>query len=79
MEYICRHCGADLDQGDVFDFFMKEYGDKKKALENAGHYGWTPTNRVHFKRSLIIQPSEGPQYVICPDCEGIDPLLGDDR
>ena len=30
MEYICQHCGANLDDGDIFDFFFLQYNDHEK-------------------------------------------------
>lgn len=76
MDYTCQHCGADLDQGDVLEYFLLEYeGDYIKAIESATLYGWTETNNIHFNRSIIVQPDTGLQYTICPDCEKKDPLL----
>ena len=51
MEYICQHCGANLDDGDIFDFFFLQYNDHEKALEVARQYGWSETNKIHFNRS----------------------------
>jgi len=69
MDYICQHCGVDLDAGDIFEHFLNEYMDHKKALESAKQYGWSETNKIHFNKSIIIQPDNDPQYVICPYCE----------
>lgn len=74
MEYICQHCKADLDEGDILEHFLLEYGDYTKAIETARLYGWSEANKKHFIRSLIVQDNKGPQYTICPDCEKIDPL-----
>lgn len=74
MEYICQHCGANLDEGDIFEHFLLEYGDYKKAKETAILYGWTETNRIHFNRCIIMQPKTGLQYTVCPDCDKKDPL-----
>lgn len=75
MEYICQHCNSNLDEGDIFEYFLLEYGDKIKAREIAIQYGWTETNKIHFNRSIIMQPNIGLQYTICPDCNKKDPLL----
>jgi hypothetical protein len=75
MEYLCQHCGADLDEGDIFEYFFKEYNNHTEALKIAGYYGWCETNKKHFNRSIIIQPNKKPQYTICPDCEKKDPFL----
>lgn len=69
MEYTCQHCGANLDEGDILEHFLLEYGDYTKAIETAMLYGWTESNKLHFSRSIIIQPEKGSQYTICPDCE----------
>lgn len=75
MDYHCKHCKANLDQGDIFDHFLKVYdGDKKKALETARMYGWKETDKKHFRRDIIVQPEGKPQYNICPDCNGKWPL-----
>ena len=72
--YSCRHCGADLDKGDAFEYFMSKYNDPSKAMESAAKYGWSDTNRVHFNRSCIVQPENAPQYTACPDCKTKDPF-----
>ena len=69
MEYICQHCGADLDEGDIYDFFLKKNNDPLEALKIASYYGWSQTNKKHFNRSIIIQSEKCPQYIICPDCQ----------
>jgi len=73
--YICQHCGSDLDLGDIFEHFLTMYGDREQAKESAKSYGYTETNKKHFNRSTIIKQIRGPQYVICPDCGNRDPLL----
>ena len=75
MAYRCRHCGADLDRGDALAHFAQLYpGDVEKATRSASAYGWSETNRVHFTRSVIVQPTNGPQFVRCPDCKAPDPF-----
>jgi hypothetical protein len=74
MEYICQHCGANLDDGDVFEYFLLEYKDYEEATRVAKQYGWSKTNKVHFNRSLIIQTEYCSQTVICPECEKNDPF-----
>lgn len=75
MIYTCQYCSADLDEGDVFDYFLVEYdGDYIKAKETATLYGWSETNKVRFCRYIIVQPDIGLQYTICPDCNKKDPL-----
>jgi len=74
MDYICQHCNADLDEGDVFTHFLLITKDTKKALENASSYGWSETNKLHFTRSVIVQCKNGTQYRICPDCKEKNPF-----
>jgi DNA-directed RNA polymerase subunit RPC12/RpoP len=68
INYMCQHCGANLDEGDIFEHFMLQYEDRVKALEVAKKYGWSETNKIHFNRSVIVQPDRGEQYIICPEC-----------
>lgn len=74
MEYTCQHCSADLDEGDILEHFLLKYGDYIKARETARLYGWTETNKIHFNRTIVMQPKKGSQYTICPDCKKPDPL-----
>jgi hypothetical protein len=39
----CPSCNADFDGELIFDTFMKQYNDRKKALETAEMYGATET------------------------------------
>lgn len=72
MDYTCRHCGSNLDAGDVLEHFLKIY-KSEKAIRIAKRYGWTPFNQIHFDRSIIIQGEL--QYTICPDCGERGPFL----
>ena len=74
MDYLCQHCGADLDEGDIFDYFYSKCKDYTKALEIATYYGWTVNNKLHFTRTIIVESETSSQYIICPDCEKKDPL-----
>ena len=69
MNLICKHCNANLDDGDIFEYFLNLHSDTVKALKDAKSYGWSETNKVHFYRSVIIQCKNGSQYTICPDCK----------
>lgn len=69
---ICPHCKSNLDDGDVYEVLRADedyakYTDQEVEMA-ARCYGWTAHNRVRFSREMIIQPSVGRQYVICPDC-----------
>jgi len=70
-DYICKHCNANLDGGDIFEHFMLEYRDHIKALKAARSYGWSSENRIHFSKFIIVQPDKDPQYEICPECKGV--------
>ena len=48
--------------------------DYTEAMISAGYYGWSENNKIHFNRSLIIQPDDSEQYTICPDCKVKDPF-----
>ncbi len=32
------------------------------------------SKKLHFNRSIIIQPEKGSQYTICSECENLNPL-----
>ena len=72
--YVCQHCCSNLDKGDIFDHFMSQYNDEKKAMNAAVMYGWSEKDKKHFNRSIIVQPDNLPQYTICPDCKKADPF-----
>ena len=74
MDYRCRHCGTDLDGGDIFEQCLAVEGDRDKALRAAKAYGWTETNQLHFTKVVIVQPERKPQYEECPACHGMNPL-----
>lgn len=77
MGVHCRHCGADLDGGDIFEQCLVVEGDKDRALRAAKTYGWTEENKLRFTKVVIVQPDRKPQYEECPACHGVDPLRGD--
>ena len=70
MDYHCRHCGEDLDGGDIYEVYLAQTGDPKKALAWAKQHGWSETNRLHFRKSVIVQPEKEQQWVECPKCKG---------
>ena len=37
MDYICQHCGSDLDSGDIFEYFLLKYND---PLEGRKHHSY---------------------------------------
>jgi hypothetical protein len=74
MEYSCQHCNVNLDEGDILEYFLLKYDDYEKAIKYSRQYGWSDTNKIHFNRSIIVQPNKGLQYTICPDCKKKDPF-----
>ena len=75
MDYTCRHCNSNLDEGDIFDYFLSKYNDHVKALQTAKLYGWSENKKKHFNRATIVQPETGEQYIECPDCNKKDPYM----
>ena len=39
----CKHCGVNLDRGDIYEYFFARYVNVAKALEVAKGYGWKET------------------------------------
>ena len=69
MYNTCPHCKTNLDAGDIFENFLNMFNDSIKALQYAKSYGWKETDKIHFSRSIIVQPDRDPQYITCPDCK----------
>ena len=76
IEAICRHCHADLDDGDIYEklkmMFNLIYNDDE-IRRLASLHGWTPENRIRFTRELQVY-TEREHYLMCPDCKGYEPL-----
>ena len=63
---VCKHCDANLDGGDAYQYFLAKYkNDKVTALHFSKMYGWSSTNGLHFDR-LIVNETE--RYIQCPEC-----------
>ena len=79
MDYLCRHCNANLDGGDIFEQLSKEpeyaHYTFSELVIAALDYGWTVNLRKHFTHELLMKYINGSQAVICPMCEGVDPLM----
>ena len=73
--YLCQHCGANLNKGDIFEHFISLYNDARKAMKAAALYGWSETNKIHFNRSIIVQPDREGQHTIYPYCKKTDPFI----
>ena len=68
----CPHCNALLDDGDIYDRFLKEYGgDEEKALETAECYGWSKENPHRFSRAIgyYSLETDRTEFYFCPDCK----------
>ena len=55
MDYICQHCGSNLDKGDIFEHFMSKYKNPTDALKRDSMYRWSDTNKIRFNRYIIVQ------------------------
>ena len=73
--YSCRHCTANLDKGDILEHFKSTCHDD--PIKAASSYGWSDTNKIHFSRSITVQPESGAQYTVCPECKTRDPFKQD--
>ena len=77
-KYDCKICGVSLDDGEILDVLRRQpfYADKSFSyiLNAAFGYGWHPTQRMHFTREVIMQSFDKPQYIMCPECGGREPL-----
>lgn len=73
----CRYCKCELDGEDIFASLSKHEAYAHYTRERleiaAGHYGWTPGNKKCFRRDVIVQFTDKPQIVICPECRGVFP------
>lgn len=75
MEYFCQHCNANLSEGDIFDVLFAQCNNYEEALEDAKHFGWSTSNKIHFKRARVIQcVNSRKQWTICPDCGKENPF-----
>lgn len=73
---ICRYCKINLSKGDVYEILKNAYQKSDEdTIKMAKSYGWTPQNRIHFSKEVIIHFSDQhkSQIQICPDCKGISP------
>jgi hypothetical protein len=66
----CPHCGVLLDDGDIFEYFLKEYGDTEKALEEAAEYGWEKDKPCQFSRIVGMYDWDTDRIggYFCSDC-----------
>jgi hypothetical protein len=70
--YNCPHCDFFLDAGDVYEVALTwKDMTPEKALMSAGHYGWTPDNKVRFSRIVGIysRHTDRTEEWQCPECQ----------
>ena len=70
---VCPKCGADWDDGDIYEYFRKTNPDQseEEALKSAKMFGWSNENRERFSRLIGVEISgnyDGVSYWQCPDC-----------
>jgi hypothetical protein len=70
----CVVCGFDLNGDWIYEYFLREYGDEKKALDTAKMYGATKTEGRFGKELYVKEYDEDynklPSYFKCPTCGG---------
>ncbi len=68
----CNICGADWDDGDIKEAFVKQGNSEDEAEKIArAYYGWTKEIPTRFSRLVGIEDStiyDGISYWQCPDC-----------
>ncbi len=73
---VCPCCGADWDDGDIYERLRnheayKNWSDEK-VREAAGHYGWAENDKKRFSRLIGVEDSsiyDGISWWQCPDCK----------
>jgi hypothetical protein len=71
----CPNCNAQFEKDDIYEVFLKKYGDEKKALEVAALYGWTKENPCKFSRVIGVYcyVKDRTTHWKCPDCDFLMP------
>jgi hypothetical protein len=67
----CNICGADWNDGDIKETFVKQGYSEDEAIKIASDYGWTVEKPISFSRIIGIEDSriyDGISYYQCPDC-----------
>ncbi len=74
---ICRHCGENLDGGDIYEVLRENHPDAtdEQILRMAKSYGWTRETPIRFSHEVVVQPDSRsePEYTECPACRGVNP------
>lgn len=69
----CPHCGTAWEEEEnIYEYFLKKYGDKEKADESARMYGCTPETPKYFGKDIMgIETSkyDGVSYWRCEKCK----------
>lgn len=76
LNAMCKHCKADLDDGDVYFKLKSIFGiiyNDDEIIRMASLHGWTHENRIRFTRERVVY-TDRETYTICPDCKGYEPL-----
>jgi hypothetical protein len=73
----CRHCGENLDGGDVYEVLRENHPDAtdEQIVKMAKSYGWTREAPIRFSHEVVVQPDSRsePEYTECPACHGVNP------
>ena len=66
----CPSCSIDLKNGDVFDVLRARHPEKPDSLvaEWSQQFGWSPVNRVQFKREIALIHNDRVIAYKCPEC-----------
>lgn len=73
----CRHCGFDLDRGDIYEClkYRSRTSPEEDLIDMARSFGWTPQYPKRFSKVVIVQDdATRTQVEICPECKGESPL-----
>jgi hypothetical protein len=67
----CPSCNASFETDDVYEYFLKEYGDEEKAMESAKMFGWEKERPCSFSRciGLYDYTKDKTTHWECPDCK----------
>lgn len=66
----CPKCSIDLSDGDVYDVLRTRHPEKsgEVLLEWAKQFGWSPSNRIQFKREIALIHNDKVIAYKCPEC-----------
>jgi len=67
----CPKCYYSFEGEDIYQVFLEKCGgDRAKALESAGMYGWSEKNPKSFRKEIAIETRQydGATWYQCPEC-----------